>query len=83
MNHLRTDIFRSNLRALGIPYTTGYTVGKERRRINQENVTAVFPKDGSAIGSVTFEEDEYGIHVEDAITTKQAIALAKAIFGED
>lgn len=75
MTHARTDELRRMAKALGIRYTRGYVMG-DGRRVNEDSVTTLHP------ACVTFSEDEDGaLWCEDAISPRQALALAMVVDG--
>jgi hypothetical protein len=70
MTHAKTDELRRMAKALGLRYTRGYTL-PGGRRVNEDTTTTLHP------ACVTFSEDEDGaLWVEDAISPRQALALA-------
>lgn len=72
MTHEKTDTLRAMASALGIRYTRGYVMGD--RRVNEDTTTTLYPS------CVTFSEDEDGaLWVEDAISPRQALALAMVV----
>ena len=76
MAHDKTDELRRMAKALGLRYTRGYTL-PGGRRVNEENVTTLWPVQGDASASLTFEEDEDGhLWCEDDLTPLQALMLA-------
>lgn len=73
MTHARTDELRRMAAALGIRYTCGHTLDGGRRA-NEDTTTTLHP------ACVTFSEDEDGaLWVEDAISPRQALALAMVV----
>lgn len=71
MSDGRTKALRRMAKALGMRYTRGYSMGG--RRVDEDRVTTLYP------ACVTFSEDEDGaLWVEDAVTPRQAVALAMA-----
>lgn len=71
MSDGRTEALRRMAEALGMRYTRGYNLGG--RRVDEDRVTTLYP------ACVTFSEDEDGaLWVEDAVTPRQAVALAMA-----
>jgi hypothetical protein len=73
MAHERTDELRRMAKALGLRYTRGYSMG-DGRRVNEDATTTLYP------ACVTFSEDEDGaLWVEDAISPRQALALALVV----
>lgn len=77
MTHQKTDALRKALAALGVRWTAGYW-GPRDTRSDEDSVTTVWPRAGHAEGTLTFEEDEDGLHVIDEITPMQAVAMALA-----
>lgn len=70
MTHARTDELRRMAKALGLRYTRGYVLDGGRR-VNEDTTTTLHP------ACVTFSEDEDGaLWCEDAISPRQALALA-------
>jgi hypothetical protein len=73
MSHARTDELRRMAKALGLRYTRGYTL-PGGRRVNEDTTTTLHP------ACVTFSEDEDGaLWCEDAISPRQALALAMVV----
>lgn len=69
-----TERLRAVARLLGMRYTRGYHVGETGRRINEDNVTTLYPS------RVTLEEDEDGhLWCEDALSVRQALALGLVV----
>ena len=73
----KTDRLRTGLKACGIQWTAGLW-GPNGSRSDRDTVTTVWPRAGHAHGTLTFEEDEHGLHALDAITVAQAMAMACA-----
>jgi hypothetical protein len=72
----KTDELRAVAEALGLRVTHGYTL-PGGRRVNEENVTTLWAREGDASTSLTFEEDEDGhLWCEDDLTPLQALMLA-------
>lgn len=73
MTHEKTDALRRMAKALGLRYTRGYVLDGGRR-MNEDTTTTLYPS------CVTFSEDEDGaLWVEDAISPRQALALALVV----
>ena len=73
MAHDKTDELRRMAKALGLRYTRGYSMG-DGRRVDEDTVTTLYP------ACVAFSEDEDGaLWVEDAISPRQALALALVV----
>lgn len=69
-----TAQLRAVARLLGMRYTRGYRIGADGRRINEDNVTTLYPS------RVTVEEDEDGhLWCEDALSVRQALALGLVV----
>ena len=72
MTHEKTDTLRRMAAALGLRYTRGYVM--DDRRVNEDTTTTLHPS------CITFSEDEDGaLWVEDAISPRQALALAMVV----
>jgi len=74
-DYVLTEQLRHALKANGIKYTLGYVMGD--KTTNEDNVTCVW-FDGGPQHTVTFEEEDGCLHVEDGISVKQAVAIAMA-----
>ncbi len=73
----KTDRLRTALTAANIRWTAGLW-GAGGVRTDTDTVTTVWPRAGHAEGTLTFEEDEHGLHALDAITVAQALTMACA-----
>ena len=73
MTHAKTDELRRMASALGIRYTRGLTLAGGKR-VDEDTTTTLYP------ACVTFSEDEDGaLWVEDAVSPRQALALAMVV----
>lgn len=74
MGKLSEDL-RECARCRGIAVTTGYVTGDGSRH-EEERVTTLWPVEGDARQSVTFQEMDHELFCDDGLTVEQALALA-------
>lgn len=82
MSHENTKRIRAALDAEGIAYDKGYRIGAGEpvHRVNEEDVTVLLPPDGDVRRSVSVFEDKEGkLWVDDEISARAVVALARAL----
>ncbi len=72
-----TKPFRNELSLLGITYTKGYVAGGNR--VNEDNVTTIWPKNDTESGPITFVEEDGVLACIDGLTVEQAVAAARMV----